>query len=173
MVPRLSCDGSEHYLTTADYVRSAPRPYPTEKRQSGLHKGDIDGDGVARLMRVPSPYGVWKISPKDPRLMVRRRPDETDGEFYNVYPEGIIENYDGLHVTMAPSEFGNDFNRNYPIGWQDESQQAGAGAHPPVSYTHLFLPDNILMALPPSHRFFIWTAFAVPLNASRLLAGSV
>ena len=21
-------------------------------------------------------------------------------------------------------------NRNYPIGWQDESQQAGAGAHP-------------------------------------------
>ena len=130
VVPRLSCDGSEHYLTTADYVRSAPRPYPTEKRQSGLHKGDIDGDGVARLMRVPSPYGVWKISPKDPRLMVRRRPDETDGEFYNVYPEGIIENYDGLHVTMAPSEFGNDFNRNYPIGWQDESQQAGAGAHP-------------------------------------------
>ena len=64
---------------------------------------------------------------------------------------------------MAPSEFGNDFNRNYPIGWQDESQQAGAGAHPlsnpetqanaafllahpnvccvvdmPVSYTHLY-----------------------------------
>lgn len=55
VVPRLSCDGSEHYLTTPDYVRSAPRRYPTEERQPGLHKGDIDGDGVARLMRVRSP----------------------------------------------------------------------------------------------------------------------
>lgn len=130
VVPRLSCDGSEHYLTTPDYVRSAPRRYPTEERQPGLHKGDIDGDGVARLMRVRSPYGVWKVSDKDPRLMVKRRPDEVCGEFYNVYPEGVIEDYDGLHVTMAPGEFGNDFNRNYPIGWQDESQQHGAGTHP-------------------------------------------
>ena len=62
--------------------------------------------------------------------MVKRQPDETEGEFYNVYPEGVIEGYDGLHVPMAPAEFGNDFNRNYPIGWQEESQQAGSGAHP-------------------------------------------
>ncbi len=129
-VPRVSPDGSEHYLTTPDYVRSAPRLYPYEQRQPGLHKGDLDGDGACRMMRVRSPYGVWKIAPQDPRLMVKRQPDETEGEFYNVYPEGVIEGYDGLHVPMAPAEFGNDFNRNYPIGWQEESQQAGSGAHP-------------------------------------------
>ncbi len=129
--PASSPDGSEHYLTTPDYVRSAPpRLYPYEQRQPGLHKGDLDGDGACRMMRVRSPYGVWKIAPQDPRLMVKRQPDETEGEFYNVYPEGVIEGYDGLHVPMAPAEFGNDFNRNYPIGWQEESQQAGSGAHP-------------------------------------------
>ncbi len=130
IVPRLSCDGSEHYLTTPDWVRSAPRPWPYEQDMPGLRRQDLDGDGVARMMRVPSPYGVWKVSEKDPRLMEKRRPDETDGQFYNVYPEGIIEEYDGLHIPMAPAKFGADFNRNYPVGWQDDSLQAGAGAYP-------------------------------------------
>ena len=128
--PRVSPDGSEHYLTTPDYVRSAPRSYPYEQPMPGLHPSDLDGDGVVRKMRIRSPYGIWKESPDDPRVMTRRLPDETEGVFYNVYSEGLIEEYDGVHLISSPGEFGNDFNRNYPVGWKPEHEQHGAGAFP-------------------------------------------
>lgn len=130
IMPRVSPDGSEHYLTTPDYVRSVDRPYPFTDTMPGLAPQDLDGDGVVRRMRVKSPFGIWKISDKDPRLMVRRQPDDMDGDFYNVYEEGLINDYDGLSVKSAPQKFGNDFNRNYPIGWQPEHQQHGAGSFP-------------------------------------------
>lgn len=128
--PRVSPDGSEHYLTTPDYVRSAPRNYPYEQPMPGLHQADLDGDGVVRKMRVRSPYGIWKESPADPRVMTRRLPDDVEGVFYNVYSEGLIEDYDGVNVISAPGKFGNDFNRNYPIGWKPEHEQHGAGDFP-------------------------------------------
>lgn len=129
-VPRVSPDGSEHYLTTPDAVRSAPRRYPFAQVMPGLNRCDLDGDGVIRMMRVRTPYGVWKPSEKDPRLMTRRRPDDREGDFYNIYEEGVIEEFDGLNITEAPAAFGNDFNRNYPVGWQTEDLQKGAGAYP-------------------------------------------
>ena len=130
VLPRVSPDGSEHYLTTPDYVRSAPRLYPYGEDIPGLHPQDLDGDGVVRKMRVKSPFGIWKISEKDPRVMTRRRPDDIEGEFYNVYEEGIIKEYDGLNIKGTLWKFGQDFNRNYPIGWQPEHQQMGAGEFP-------------------------------------------
>ena len=130
VLPRVSPDGAEYYLTTPDRVRSVNRPYPCEQPLPGLRAADMDGDGVIRSMRVKSPYGMWKVSPIDPRLMVQRKPDETEGEFYNVYPEGYIEGYDGLDIKEAPSPYGSDFNRNYPIAWAPESGQKGAGIYP-------------------------------------------
>ena len=130
VLPRISPDGAEYYLTTPDRVRSVNRPYPYEEALPGLRAADMDGDGVIRSMRVKSPYGKWKVSPIDPRLMVQRRPDETEGEFYNVYPEGYITDYDGVEIKEAPSPYGNDFNRNYPIAWAPESGQKGAGVYP-------------------------------------------
>ncbi len=129
-IPRISPDGVEYYLTTPDRVRSVNRAYPQESPLPGLHAADMDGDGCIRSMRVRSPYGVWKVSPRDPRLMVRRGIDETEGEFYNVYTEGEITEFDGVHVKEAPSPYGNDFNRNYPIAWGPESTQKGAGVYP-------------------------------------------
>ncbi len=128
--PRVSPDGSEHYLTTPDMVRSAPRDYPYTQPMPGLTPADLDGDGVIRRMRVSSPYGIWKESEADPRVMTRRLPDDVEGVFYNVYSEGLIEDYDGVHVTGAPGRFGNDFNRNYPVGWKPEHEQRGAGDFP-------------------------------------------
>ena len=130
VVPRVSPDGSEHFLTTEDYVRSVPKLYPYDEVQPGLCKKDLDGDGVVRLMRVPSPYGTWKISSKDSRLMTKRQPDETEGEFYNVYDEGYIEDFDGINIVDSPAPFGNDFNRNYPVGWETEDKQKGSGKYP-------------------------------------------
>lgn len=130
-LPRVSPDGSEFYLTTDDTLRSAPRFYPYPALMPGLQRRDMDGDGVIRLMRVKTPYGAWKVSKKDPRVMVRRQPDDFDGDFYNVYDEGYIEgDFNGIDIEAAPSPYGNDFNRNYPIGWQSEDVQKGSGDYP-------------------------------------------
>lgn len=130
LLPRVSPDGSEHYLTTPESVRSVSRFYPYETLMPGLQPKDLDGDGAIRFMRVRTPYGAWKQSSLDPRLMTRRLPDDDEGIFYNIYTEGTILDYDGLNIHEAPQKFGNDFNRNYPVGWAPEWNQTGAGAYP-------------------------------------------
>ena len=129
VVPRISPDGSEHYLTTPDMVRSVPVLHPYDDLQAGVQPQDLDGDGVIRQMRVKSPTGAWKISAKDPRVMTRRLPDDLEGEYYNVYTEGRVKDYDGVHIKPAPNKFGNDLNRNFPCNWLPETKQAGSGAY--------------------------------------------
>lgn len=129
-LPRVSPDGSEFYLTHPEMVRSVDRVYPYNDEMPGLEPADLDGDGVVRKMRVKSPFGIWKESPEDPRVMTKRLPDETEGTFYNVYSEGMIRDYDGINIVGAPQKLGNDFNRNYPIGWKPEHEQHGAGSYP-------------------------------------------
>ncbi len=130
VIPRKSPDGAEYYLTTPMRLRSVDKMYPYEELLPGLQLKDMDGDGVIRVMRVKTPYGVWKISQKDSRCMSKRRPDDTDDEYYNVYPEGYIEQHDGIHIPVPPEPFGNDFNRNYPVSWAPEHEQKGAGVYP-------------------------------------------
>ena len=130
VIPRITPDGSECYLTTPEMLRSANRLYPYEELMPGLQPKDMDGDGVILKMRVKSPYGVWKVSDKDPRLMTKRKPDDLEGEFYNVYSEGYIEEYEGKPIETAPGKWGNDFNRNFPLSWTPEYSQRGAGAYP-------------------------------------------
>lgn len=127
VVPRISPDGSDHYLTTPDMLRSAPRMYPYSELQPGVQPEDLDGDGVIRLMRVKDPLGAWKKSPLDSRMMTRRDPIEEDGEYYNVFSEGTVKDYDGIIPGNAPNKFGNDFNRNFPINWAPIHKQGGAG----------------------------------------------
>ncbi len=131
VVPRLNPDGAA--LAQAEsprYLRSGTRAYPREKREDGLHAMDIDGDGRILQMRMPDPTGDWKQSTADPRLMVKRRPNEEGGSYYRVLPEGEIENYDGRMIKMAPPLEGLDFNRNFPVGWRPEGKQKGAGDYP-------------------------------------------
>src|SRR5688572_2227635 len=83
VIPRLNPDGAE--LALADrprFVRSSVRPYPLLDEQDGLHEEDLDGDGRILMMRKPDPNGAWKPHAEDPRLMVRRDPDEDGGEYY-------------------------------------------------------------------------------------------
>lgn len=130
MIPRISPDGSDFYLTTPYYVRSLDAMYPYSEAKPGLYPEDIDGDGVIRKMRIKSPYGIWKKSPVDERLMIRREPDELFGEFYHVFTEGLIEGEIPLTIKNAPSKYGNDFNRNFPTAWQPDHIQHGAGKYP-------------------------------------------
>jgi murein tripeptide amidase MpaA len=128
-VPAIMLDGMELYLTSPERLRSSVRPYPDVEPQDGLRREDLDGDGRILQMRVEDLSGPWKVSPDDPRVMIRRDPDEAGGTYYYVYEEGTIRNWDG--GAIRPSEpFGLDLNRNFPHQWVPEGKQRGAGELP-------------------------------------------
>jgi hypothetical protein len=59
--------------------------------------------------------------------MVQREPGEEGGEYYRIYPEGLIPDFDGADVKILPQDDGN-MNRNFPINWSP--QEYGAGEYP-------------------------------------------
>ncbi len=130
ILPRVSADGAELFLTTPHLLRSSTRPYPWKEEPKGLVREDIDGDGRILQMRVPDPDGEWKVSSRDPRLMIPREPDEEGGQYYRLLPEGMLHDWDGGEIRLARSPWGLDINRNYPAHWDVESRQPGAGPYP-------------------------------------------
>jgi murein tripeptide amidase MpaA len=133
VVPRLNPDGAELALAERPrFVRSSVRPYPLADPQDGLHEEDLDGDGRILMMRFRDENGAWKTHPDEPRLMIRRDPDEGpgEGEFYRLLWEGTIRNYDGVMIKIAPPLEGLDLNRNFPYEWTTEAEQRGAGPYP-------------------------------------------
>jgi len=131
-IPRITVDGSEHYLATPHMIRSSMRPWPPETDEvPGLYPEDVNCDGRILQMRVRNPDGNWKASPRDPRLMVRRRPDESGGTYYDLLPEGLIKDYDpDVPVAIAPGKYRLDFNRQYPANWTPPARQRGSGDYP-------------------------------------------
>jgi murein tripeptide amidase MpaA len=130
--PRINPDGAE--LALADkpkFIRSSTRPYPYDEDPiGGLVMEDIDGDGHILTMRIPDPNGTWKVCSEEPRLLVRRDPTETGGEYYRLLPEGHVEEYDGALIPIQPDKERLDLNRNFPIEWRQEYEQEGAGPYP-------------------------------------------
>lgn len=128
ILPRMSPDGAERMLTSGAYVRSNPRDGRLGRSAPFWRSADIDGDGQARLMRVADPAGDFVSSPDYPGLMLPRR-IEDPGPYFALYPEGFVENWDG--VTLPTHEFlsdnETDMNRNFPYSWAPEPHQAGAG----------------------------------------------
>jgi murein tripeptide amidase MpaA len=142
VLPRVDPDGAEFVLTTPYYVLSADietgggRWYPLSEEewresQHGLHLEDVDGDGFIVKMRVPDPAGEWKTMEQDGRLMVRRRPEDKEGDFYRMYPEGMILNYEGEEeIEMAPARWGLNMGGNWPGNWGTENPNRGSGPYP-------------------------------------------
>ncbi len=130
IVPRLSVDGSELYLNEPYIPRSSIRPWPYADEQDGLYAYDVDGDGIIAQMRIEDENGQWRVSEKDPRVMVRRKPNEMGGKYYTLLGEGMIRNYNGVEIKQAPSPWGLDINRNYAFNWAQEHVQPGAGPYP-------------------------------------------
>ncbi|MEO7093458.1 MAG: M14 family metallopeptidase [Polyangiales bacterium] len=131
VVPRISPDGAEAVLTSGRSVRSVPRDHRIERGKPRWLIGDIDGDGLALSMRVKDPGGELVDAPEFPGLLVERG-IEDEGPFYKLYPEGVIEHYDGKRIP-SPHFLGDnpiDLNRNFPWSWAPSHEQVGAGAFP-------------------------------------------
>lgn len=124
IIPRLNPDGVEMALQTYPWVGNG-RYLPGEiQPDEGLYVADINGDGVIAQMRVEDPAGEWKVSDKDPRLMVVRDPYETGGKYYRLYPEGYIRG-EVIGFPIPKPRDGN-LNRNYAGKWTPEGMQYGA-----------------------------------------------
>ncbi len=131
IAPRVNPDGAAWAMAPIPrYVRSGVRPYPWEEKDEGLFPQDINGDGKILQMRVQDPNGDWKISSLDPRLMEKRLPVDNGGTYYRLFPEGLLEDYDGYVIKIAKPQEGLDFNRNFPFQWRAENEQDGAGPYP-------------------------------------------
>ncbi|MEM1428091.1 MAG: M14 family metallopeptidase [Pseudomonadota bacterium] len=128
ILPRINPDGAEYALTQPYYPWCGNgRVLPGDDRKDGLIAQDINGDGYIVQMRVPDPKGEWKKDPDEPRILIQREPGEEGGEYFRLYPEGVVESYDGVHVQIDPQQDGN-MNRNFPINWSP--REYGAGAYP-------------------------------------------
>ncbi|MGD9145916.1 MAG: M14 family metallopeptidase, partial [Anaerolineae bacterium] len=130
--PRVNPDGAEWALADKPkIIRSSTRPYPYDEDPiGGLLMEDVDGDGRMLMMRMPDPNGAWKVCPEEPRLLVRRDPTETGGEYFRLFREGRIEGYDGVTIELQSIKEGLDLNRNFPSNWRQEHEQEGAGTYP-------------------------------------------
>ena len=131
LIPMATPDGTDRVLNSSEIPRSIPRQLNRDIGAKGIIKKDLDGDGVARIMRFRDPYGPWKISEEDPRVMILRKPDELEGEFYMVLNEGVFETDDWKdHLYNGPERYAYNMNRNWPYGWLPAVGQKGAGEYP-------------------------------------------
>ena len=130
IVPRLDVDGAEAYLTGKP---AGEDPNPTDNDGDFLFDEDppedLDGDGHVVQMRQIDSQGEWKISEIDPRIMIRKAPDEMKGTFYTLYTEGLDNDGDD---KINEDGFSTGFlsNRNYPGNWQPDALQGGGRLYP-------------------------------------------
>ena len=120
VLPRVNPDGAEIFLTKPYHYTSGGIPNPDFKDGEGHYEEDVNGNGYSAFMRWEDPNGDYKKSSKDPRLMIKREPEDTDedGPFYKVLREGLFLKWKpGKEITMAPRMFLGGSNRNFPAYW--------------------------------------------------------
>jgi hypothetical protein len=131
-VPRICPDGAEQYFTDGKRSRSNARDARQSKelgshwkRECLIEKDDRDvgihlfkNKNRVGFIRKKNKAGIWVVDEVYPKLM-RHRELGDSGPFYDIYPEGKIEHYDGLNIPPASFVSDNevDLNRNFPVGW--------------------------------------------------------
>jgi hypothetical protein len=156
VLPRMSPDGAEAVLATGRWVRSVPRDERAERQAPRWIARDLDGDGLSLLLRIEHPAGEYVESRHIPGVMLPRRLED-EGPFYKLFPEGVIEPWDGFTIPERFSLSDNfpDLNRNFPWSWMPEPTQVGAGLFPGSE------PESraVLEAVADLPTLFAWTSF--------------
>ena len=133
IVPSINPDGREHFFREANNPHSpragvAPRDSDGDGLVDEDGYDDLNGDGHITQMRRRNRNGRWLVSPEDPRLMIRARPDEP-GEYELLGYEGYDNDGDG-RVNEDGIPFSYDPNRNWPWRWQPRYVQGGSDYYP-------------------------------------------
>lgn len=130
VVPRIAIDAVEIFLNSPNELRSTAIDFPGPGSPVGMVPSDINGDGLISTIRFIDRAGAWKVSRLDSRIMVKRGPNEFEGLFYTVIPEGEYPGWDRGRIDVRRSQYGIDFNRSFPSHWRPHWQQIGAGPYP-------------------------------------------
>lgn len=137
IVPRISADGAELYLTTPHTLRSSTVKWPHTDLIEAHYQKDMNNDGRILMMRKKDPAGTFKISKKNTQVMIPRTHEDWDLKnepYYHLYTEGEFNQYDGFKKTFSHAN-GFDLNRQFAAGFRPEGEQFGAGPYPQ------FLPE--------------------------------
>ncbi len=142
IVPVVNPDGRAWWFDEPNTPHSSRSGLkPTDNDNDGLYDedgfDDLDGDGSICQMRKKVPFGNWRVSSEDPRLMERVAFGEV-GDYIMLGYEGIDNDGDGMINEDGPG--GYDPNRNWPSDWQPNYVQYGAGDYP------LSLPESRAVA---------------------------
>jgi murein tripeptide amidase MpaA len=135
VLPRVNPDGAEIFLTKPYHYTSGGIPNPDFEDGEGHYEEDVNGNGKSLFMRWEDPNGDYKKSKKDPRLMIKRRPEDTmeeEGPFFKVLREGLFLKWKpGKEISMAPRRYLGGSNRNFPAHWTPGGLPlGGAGPFP-------------------------------------------
>lgn len=136
VVPTINPDGRAYWFhgpNTTHSSRSGKAPRDDDRDGTADEDGydDVNGDGQVTEMRRKDPHGGWRVSPDDPRALVRVRPGELvrpEDRYDWLGTEGLDNDGDGRVNEDPPG--GYDLNRNWPADWQPDHLQHGAGDYP-------------------------------------------
>lgn len=118
--PTVNPDAADSFISEPNTMHHPRWNYrPIDNDGDGLldedPEEDLNGDGEISYMRKRDPQGRWKVSPEDPRLMVRCRDDEPPGGWTMLGVEGIDNDGDGRLNEDIPG--GLDMARNFPYDY--------------------------------------------------------
>lgn len=134
VIPRPNPDGTEMLFSTpmSSHGKTfAPRDDDRDGDRDEDGPADLDGDGYALTMRVPSDTGAWVADQgpgADPDLMRLARPGRGERGRFRVLREGLDDDGDGAFNEDGPG--GAYLDRNFPIRWRPSHQVEGAGRYP-------------------------------------------
>jgi len=161
VVPRLNPDGVDRLLAGKPRADLRANLAAIDRDRDGKPNedgpDDIDGDGLATIMRVKDAKATLVPDAKDARLLRKADPAKGERAVYSEMTEGIDNDGDGLINEDPPG--GVDLNRNWPHNWTEYNPETGvapasepevnalirfAFAHPEIAAIWSFgLNDNL------------------------------